>query len=119
MTYWFTDSALKNLLPLSGASVIQGLSVVFSVPKLFMGPNALSDVRGMGTNILNSLRAMCAKKHAYVITDEHAVRYANRVCSAMVRRGFTTEVWDKGQSEAPLEMSKSAPNQCNNLNRIS
>jgi alcohol dehydrogenase class IV len=103
VTYWFTDSALKNLLPLAGASAIRGLSGSFSVPRLFMGPNALSEVRGMGANMFDSLRAMCTKKHAYVITDEHAVRYANRVCNVLERRGFTTETWDKAEPEAPLE----------------
>jgi len=103
MTYWFTDAAVKDRLPLSGASAIRGMSIAFSMPRLFMGPNALSEVRGGGANVFETVGLKCAQRRAFVVTDEHAGRYANRVCDAMQRRRFTTEVWDKAQPEAPLE----------------
>jgi alcohol dehydrogenase class IV len=106
MTYWFTDSGLKNLMPLSGASAIRGLSLSFSIPRLYMGPNALSEVRGGGANVFEAVGQMCANRRAFIVTDEHAGRYANRVCSAMQRRRFTTEVWDRAEPEAPLESVK-------------
>ena len=44
MSYWFTDPRLKTLVPLASASAIRGLSTSFSVPKIFMGFNALNEV---------------------------------------------------------------------------
>lgn len=106
MTYWFTDSTLKNLLPLAGASAMLGLSSNFSVPRLFMGANALSEVRGMGTNVFSVLGTMCEERRAFVVTDEHAARYADRVSRVLQARKFSAQVWDKAEPEAPLESVK-------------
>ncbi|MBL7166478.1 MAG: iron-containing alcohol dehydrogenase [Dehalococcoidales bacterium] len=103
MTYWFTEPALKSLVPLAGASAVRGLSTPFTVPRLFMGANALSEAAGLGAGVFDMIAASCQQKRAFIVTDKHAVRYANRVSEVVKKSGFTTETWDKAEPEAPLE----------------
>ena len=103
MSYWFTEPTLKALVPLACASAIRGLSTPFSVPKIFMGSNALNEAPGLGAGVFDTLANMCANKQAFIVTDEHARRYATRVSEILQRTQFKTQVWDKAQPEAPLE----------------
>ncbi len=103
MTYWFTEPALKSLVPLAGASAVRGLSTPFTVPKLFMGANALSEAPGLGAGVFDMIAASCQQKRAFIVTDKHAARYANRVSEVAKKSGFTTETWDRAEPEAPLE----------------
>lgn len=104
MTYWFTEPALKMLVPLACATAIRGLSTPFSVPKIFMGSNAFSEAHGLGADVVDAFGAMCAKKQAFIVTDEHAGRYSTRVSNILQSRQFTTQIWDKVEPEAPLEI---------------
>jgi len=103
MTYWFTDPTLKSLVPLAGASAIRGLATSFAVPRIFMGANALSEAQGVGAGVFDAVAASCERKRAFIVTDAHAARYANRVTEVLKRTGFATETWDKAEPEAPLE----------------
>jgi len=106
MSYWFTDPRIKTLIPLASASAIRGLSTSFSVPKIFMGANALNEVPGLAASAFDMLATVCANKQAFIVTDEHARRYATRVSNVLQRTGFKTQTWDKAQPEAPLENVK-------------
>lgn len=103
MTYWFTEPTLKALVPLACASAVRGLSTPFSVPRMFMGANALSEAAGIGAGVFDALGTMCTRKQAFIVTDEHAARYAARTSDVLQRSGFTTKIWDKAQPEAPME----------------
>ncbi len=103
MTYWFTEPTLKALIPLACATAIKGLSSTFSVPKMFMGANALGEAAGVGAGVFDTLGMMCSKKQAFIVTDENAARYAARASAVLQRSGFTTQTWDKAQPEAPME----------------
>jgi alcohol dehydrogenase class IV len=103
MTYWFTDPALKSLVPLAGASAVKGLSSTFMVPRIIMGANALSEAGGLGAGIGDMLAMTCAKKRAFMVTDKVAARYAERAAGLMQSKGFVTQTWDNAEPEAPLE----------------
>ncbi len=106
MTYWFTEPTLKRIVPLAGATAVRGLSTPFSVPSIFMGANALSEAQGLGAGVFDLVGAACAKKRAFIVTDEHTGRYAARVSNVLKRSEFTTQTWDKAEPEAPLETVK-------------
>jgi len=104
--YWFTDPALKNLLPLAGASAFKGLSSTFRVPMLIMGANVLPEGPALGANVIDMMAVRCPRKRAFIVTDEYTVSYAARVAQAMQAKGFATETWDKAKPEPPLETVK-------------
>lgn len=106
MSYWFTDPVLKNLFPLAFSSSIRGLSSNYSMPNLVVGPNAFPEGIALGGSIVDTLGARCGNKRAYIVTDEHGERYAKRVSQAFERGGFTTEIWNNAQPEAPLDNVK-------------
>lgn len=106
MSYWFTDPVLKNLFPLAFSSSIRGLSSNYSMPNLVIGPNAFPEGPALGGSVVDALAARCDKKRAYLVTDEHAERYAKRVSQALEAGGFTTEIWNKALPEAPLDNVK-------------
>lgn len=103
MTYWFTDPVLRALVPLASASAIRGLSTPFAVPRIFMGANALSEAPGLGAGVFDVIAASCERKRAFVVTDQHATRYATRVSAVLERSQFATQTWDRAEPEAPLE----------------
>jgi len=103
MSYWFTDPVLKGLVPLACASAIRGLSTPIAVPRIFMGANALSEASGIGAGVFDVIATSCEQKRAFIVTDQHAARYAARVSSVLERSQFTAQTWDKAEPEAPLE----------------
>ena len=52
------------------------------------------------------LATVCTNKQTFIVTDEHARRYATRVSNVLQGTGFKTQTWDKAQPEAPLENVK-------------
>jgi alcohol dehydrogenase class IV len=104
--YWFTDPALKNLLPLAGASAFKGLSTTFRTPMLIMGANTLPEGPALGASVIDIMAVRCPKKRAFIVTDEYTVNYANRVARVLEGKGFTTQTWDKAKPEPPIETVK-------------
>jgi hypothetical protein len=104
--YWFTDPALKNLLPLAGASAFKGLSTTFRTPMLIMGANALPEGPALGASVIDIMAVRCPRKRAFIVTDEYTVNYANRVARVLDGKGFTTQTWDKAKPEPPIETVK-------------
>jgi hypothetical protein len=106
MTYWFTEPTLKALVPLACASAIRGLSTTFSVPRMFMGANALSEAAGLGGGVFDALGALCTRKKAFIVSDKNAARYAERTSEVMQKSGFSTQVWDMMEPEVPIEKAR-------------
>jgi len=100
--YWFTDPALKNLLPLAGASAFKGLATTFRTPMLIMGANALPEGPALGASVIDIMAVRCPKKRAFILTDEYTVSHANRVARVLQGGQFITQVWDKVQPEPPI-----------------
>lgn len=106
MEYWFTDPMLKALLPLASSTSIKGLSSTFMCPSLFIGPNIFPEGMSLGGNPIDMMGARCPKKRAFFVTDEIADRYAAQVAKKFHAGGFTSEIWNKAQPEAPVENVK-------------
>jgi len=105
MDYWFTNPIVKSRFPLIGASAVRGLSWNFSTPKIFIGPNSISEAPGGGAAI-SAFTLTCKNKRAFVFTDEFGERFANRVIRALHAGGFVTEIWNKALPEVPMQQVK-------------
>lgn len=106
MSYWFTNPMLKTILPLMSSSSIKGLYSIFTTPTLFMGSNLFPEGISLMPAPVDIIGARCSKKRAFLVTDESAERYAARVAKALEKAGFTTQIWNKAQPEAPMENVK-------------
>jgi len=103
MSYWFQDEGLKGLLPLATSTSMKGLTTFFNIPSLVMGANALPEGMVIGPSVIDFLGSACAKKRAFIVTDETCEKYTKRVVHSFSMGGFTTTVWNKALPEAPLD----------------
>ncbi len=103
MTYWFTNPVLKSLVPLAGASAVRGLSATFSMPRIIMGANVLAEENALSPGIADMLANIRPSKRAFIVTDNFAGRFAERVSDLFKHKGFAVETWDKAVPEAPIE----------------
>jgi alcohol dehydrogenase class IV len=106
MDYWFTDPMIKGLLPLAGASSIQGLSSTFATPRIFLGPNVLPEGPGLGPSPIDAIAVKCPQKKAFVVTDAYGDKSAAKVARILEAGGFVTKTWNKALPEAPLNNVK-------------
>jgi alcohol dehydrogenase class IV len=103
MKYWFEDQALQNLIPLATASAVKGIGNFFAAPLIAMGPNVFPDGIAIGPTILDFISNMCPKKRAFIVTDEFADRFVNRIRKPFEIAGFTLDVWNRVRPEVPME----------------
>lgn len=106
MSYWFTEPLLRTVLPLMSSSSIKGLYSTFTTPTLFMGSNLLPEGPSLIPTPVDIISARCPKKRAFLVTDKSVEKYAARVAKALEKSGFTTQIWNEAQPEAPMENVK-------------
>jgi alcohol dehydrogenase class IV len=103
MPYWFEDPMLRSLLPLSISSSIKGLTNIFNVPKMIVGSNVFPSGMTIGPSTIDTLSARCAKKRAFIVTDQFSKRFVKKIAPFLENGGFTCETWPKCLPEAPIE----------------
>lgn len=106
MSYWFTDPALKGLLPLALSSSIQGLQTVFNTPQIIMGSNVFPEGPVIGPSTVDFLTARSLSKRTFVVTDEFAERFAKRVVQCLSNAGFECQIWNGALPEVPMNNVK-------------
>ncbi|MDP2920149.1 MAG: iron-containing alcohol dehydrogenase [Dehalococcoidia bacterium] len=99
MTYWFNAPGLREMAPLGSTTGARGLSSTLFVPRLFIGVNAIPE---HGGGIVNYIAPLCARKKAFIVTDESVRTLAERVSNSLKTRQFTTEIWDGAKPEVPI-----------------
>jgi len=104
MSYWFDNPIIKMLLPLAGATAIQGLSLNFRIPQIFLGYNVFG--AGIGGSSIDTIGAKCPRKRAFIVTDEFSERFSPIVIRAFAEGGFETEIWNKALPEVPVDNVK-------------
>jgi len=102
MGYWFEDPGIKGLLPLATAEGIRGLSGNFNTPMILMGPNVFPTGSTLGSTAATRLANRCPKKRVFILTDEFAKKFADKVEKYLAADGFTSEIWAKVEPEAPV-----------------
>ena len=106
MGYWFEDPTLKTLASLIVASSIKGLTTFFKAPHIYTGFNVLPEGPTIGPTTMDVIGPRCAKKRAFVVTDEFNEKNAKKAAQFLENDGFTTSIWAKTLPEAPLENVK-------------
>jgi len=115
MGYWFEDPTLKALAPLALSSSIRGLTTIFNTPKIYAGFNVLPEGMVIGPTTMDALATRCAKKRAFVVSDEFNEKNAKKAAKFLETGGFTTEIWAKTLPEAPMENVIEAAESINNF----
>jgi hypothetical protein len=105
MPYWFNDPLTKNLAPIFYSTAIRGLVSMFLPPQIMIGDYNLSELPGVAPGLFDSLASnpQIPNKRAFLVTDEIARRYAEKVAGTFRSRGFTTFIWDGAKPEVPLD----------------
>ena len=103
MGYWFENPTLKALVPLALSSSIKGLLTIFKTPKIYIGSNVFPEGMVIGPYTMDALGPRCAKKRAFIVTDQFSERFAKKAVQFLRSGGFTTEVWPETLPEAPME----------------
>jgi alcohol dehydrogenase class IV len=103
MGYWFENPTLKALAPLALSSSIKGLLTIFKTPKIYVGSNVFPEGMVIGPSTMDALGPRCARKRAFIVTDEFNERFAKKAMQFLQSGGFTTELWAGTLPEAPME----------------
>lgn len=103
MNYWFTNPAVKILLPLGNSTAIKGLSTQFSMPRLLMGSNIFPEGKARGGSAVRQFALLCDNRRAFLVTDAFGRQFAKRVARALEKVGFAVEIWSDAQPEAPVD----------------
>ncbi len=108
MAYWYRNEALQSFMPMAISTTIKGLSSRFRTPTVFSGDNVLPEADRLAVGPIDIVAARCPKKRAFIVTDEIAERFTDRVKRVFARKGFASEVWNGTLPEAPLDNVKQA-----------
>jgi alcohol dehydrogenase class IV len=104
MAYWFENPTLKALAPLALSTSIKGLTTIFNTPKMFIGANVFPEGPVVGPSTMDTLANRCAKKRAFIVTDEFGNKFAAKAARFLQSGGFTVEIWPRCLPEAPMEV---------------
>lgn len=102
MKYWFTNPAVKILLPMGNSTAIKGLSTQFSMPRLFMEANVFPE-KARGGSAVRQFAQLCDNRRAFLVTDAFGRQFAKRVARALEKVDFAVEIWSDAQPEAPVD----------------
>jgi len=104
MAYWFENPTLKALAPLALSTSIKGLTTIINIPTLFIGSNVFPEGPVVGPSTMDTLANRCAKKRAFIVTDEFSNKFAAKAARFLQSGGFTVETWPRCLPEAPMEV---------------
>jgi alcohol dehydrogenase class IV len=104
MAYWFENPTLKALAPLALSTSIKGLTTIINIPTLFIGSNVFPEGPVVGPSTMDTLANRCAKKRAFIVTDEFSNKFATKAARFLQSGGFSVETWAKCLPEAPMEV---------------
>jgi alcohol dehydrogenase class IV len=104
MAYWFENPTLKALAPLALSTSIKGLTTIINIPAMFIGSNVFPEGPVVGPSTMDTLGNRCAKKRAFIVTDEFSNKFAGKAARFLQSGGFTMEIWPRCLPEAPMEV---------------
>jgi len=106
MKYWFNAPAVKAAVPLAGASFVKGLISNFNTASVFAGSSIFPEGNQLLPGPASWIAQRCARKKALVVTDKFAEQFATKVEKVFQDSGFSTQIWNQCQPEAPLSVVK-------------
>lgn len=94
---WWTDDPKNRLLfSVAGASGFRGLASYFFAPRLLLGTDGLTSLKGAAIT-------MTRKKRVMIITDKYVRNLAEKVQKTLQEIGLKAEIWDEIIPEPPIE----------------
>jgi hypothetical protein len=112
-TYWFKDPMVASFAPVVQATALRGLGKKIFMPRLFIGDRFISTAPLLAPGPWDELAARCTKRKAFIVTDEGAARFAQKVAEVLQSRQFTTMIWDRALPEVPVEILKDGVEEIN------
>ena len=113
MGYWTHEYLLKTWGgPMVQAEFLRDVMKPFFIPRVFSGFNLFLDKPQLLPDAVDLIARECRTKRAFIVTDEYAVRFAEKVMSPYKKRhGISFEIWAKALSDAPIETVKDCTEQ--------
>lgn len=113
MGYWTHEYLLKTWGgPMVQAEYLRDVMKPFFVPRVFSGFNLFLDKPQLLPDAVDLISRECKTKRAFIVTDEYAVRFAEKVMSPYEKRhGISFEIWAKAQADAPIATVKDCAEQ--------
>lgn len=105
MTYWTHEYLLKTWGgPMVQAAFLRDVMKPFFVPRVFSGFNLFLDEPQLLPDAVDLIARECKSKRAFIVTDDYAVRFAEKIMSPYQKRhGISFETWAKAKPDAPIE----------------
>jgi hypothetical protein len=113
MTYWTHEYLLKTWGgPMIQAEFLRDVMKPFFVPRVFSGFNLFLDEPQLLPDAVDLIARECKSKRAFIVTDEYAVRFAEKVMSPYQKRhGISFQTWAKAKPDAPIDTVKDCAEQ--------
>lgn len=113
MGYWTHEYLLKTWGgPMVQAEFLRDVMKPFFVPRVFSGFNLFLDKPQLLPDAVDLIARECKTKRAFIVTDEYAVRFAEKVMSPYKKRhGISFEIWAKALPDAPIDTVKDCTEQ--------
>jgi alcohol dehydrogenase class IV len=113
MQYWTHEYLLKTWGgPMVQAEYLRDVMKPFFVPRVFSGFNLFLDKPQLLPDAVDLIARECKSKRAFIVTDEYAVRFAEKVMSPYKKRhGISFEIWAKALPDAPIDTVKDCTEQ--------
>ncbi len=94
------------------AEFLRDVMKPFFVPRVFSGFNLFLDEPQLLPDAVDLIARECKSKRAFIVTDEYAVRFAEKVMSPYQKRhGISFETWAKAKPDAPIDTVKDCAEQ--------
>jgi alcohol dehydrogenase class IV len=108
MSYWTHEYLLKTYGgPMVQAEYIRDIAKPFFMPRVFSGFNLFLDKAQLLPDAVDLIARESKSKKAFIVTDEYAQRFAQKVKSPYEKRhGFQFDMWARAMPDAPIETVK-------------
>jgi alcohol dehydrogenase class IV len=94
------------------AEFLRDVMKPFFVPRVFSGFNLFLDKPQLLPDAVDLIARECKSKRAFIVTDEYAVRFAEKIKSPYEKRhGISFDTWAKAKPDAPVDTVKDCAEQ--------
>ncbi len=105
MGYWTKEYLMRTFGgPLVQAQTIKDLMKPFFVPRIFSGLNLFLTEPQILPDAIDLIARETRNKRAFIVTDDYAVRFADKVKTPFIKRhGIKFKIWDGAKPDAPID----------------
>jgi len=113
MSYWTHEYLLRTWGgPMIQAEFLRDVMKPFFVPRVFSGFNLFLDKPQLLPDAVDLIARECTSKRAFIVTDEYAVRFSEKIRSPYEKRhGISFKVWTGAKPDAPIDTVRDCADQ--------